>query len=96
MTVKLHVATRKLLTPTSTGIFCRSRNGASIGSGASASSTSTKRSAKTPLNVSGTKTEGEDHYERLGADAWKGRGGTYRVLFAESRAKEDEEGEDLE
>lgn len=39
MTVKLHVATRKLLMPTRTGIFCCSRNGASTGSGATYSST---------------------------------------------------------
>lgn len=34
MTEKLHVATRKLLMPTRTGIFCFRRNGASTGSGA--------------------------------------------------------------
>ena len=39
MTVKLHVATRKLLMPTNTGIFCLSRNGARTGSGAMNSST---------------------------------------------------------
>ena len=39
MTVKLQVATRKLLTPTNTGIFSLSRNGAKIGSGATLSST---------------------------------------------------------
>lgn len=32
MTMKLHVATRKLLMPTSTGIFCFRREGARTGS----------------------------------------------------------------
>lgn len=54
MTVKLHVATRKLLTPTSTGIFSANRKGARIGSGAMRSSTYTKTSAKTIASVKGT------------------------------------------
>ena len=42
MTVKLQIPTRKLLIPTSTGIFCLSRNGASTGSMASFSSMTRK------------------------------------------------------
>ena len=61
MTVKLHVATRKLLMPTRTGIFSFSRNGAKIGSGAIHNSTYTKSSAKTAEVARGAYTVGDDH-----------------------------------
>ena len=61
MTVKLHVATRKLLTPTRTGMRSLSRNGARIGSGATRSSTYTNSSANTTALESGAYTAGEDH-----------------------------------
>lgn len=62
MTEKLHVATRKLLMPTRTGIFCFSKNGASTGSGATKSSIQTNKIMKMAASVIGMNTEGEDHY----------------------------------
>lgn len=61
MTEKLHVATRKLLMPTRTGIFCRSNEGASTGSGAMNSSTTRKSTAKTLATTTEAMTLGSDH-----------------------------------
>jgi hypothetical protein len=47
MMLKLQVATRKLLSPTRTGIFCFSRNGAMTGSGEMKISTVKKSRKKT-------------------------------------------------
>lgn len=53
MMVKLQVATRKLLIPTSTGIFLLRRKGARTGSGATYNSTRIKTMAKTMESVKG-------------------------------------------
>jgi hypothetical protein len=53
---KLQFATRKLLMPTSTGIFCFSRNGASIGSAAKRSSQMTNTRNNTSDSTNGTMT----------------------------------------
>lgn len=59
--VKLHIATRKLLSPTSTGIFCFRRNGARTGSGATFNSMKMNAMVKTPANIRGTITCGSSH-----------------------------------
>ena len=61
MTVKLHVATKKLLMPTSTGIFCFRSEGARTGSTAIRSSKITKAMKTTAERIIGTKTGGDDH-----------------------------------
>lgn len=61
MTEKLHVATRKLLMPTRTGIFCRSNDGANTGSGAMNSSTTRKSTAKTLATTTDAMTLESDH-----------------------------------
>ena len=61
MTVKLHVATKKLLMPTSTGIFCFRSEGARTGSTAIRSSKITKAMKNTAERIIGTKTGGDDH-----------------------------------
>lgn len=62
MMVKLQVATRKLLTPTSTGIFFLRRKGAKTGSGAMNSSTRMNAIKKTKERAKGRYTYTCDHY----------------------------------
>lgn len=62
MTEKLHRATRKLLIPTKTGTRCFSRDGASTGSGAISSSTTTNATKNVQAKASGTMTQGSSHY----------------------------------
>ena len=62
MTEKLQQATRKLLVPTRTGIFCFSRNGASTGSTANFSSTTRKRRKNTKAATRVEITRGSSHY----------------------------------
>ena len=57
MIAKLQFATKKLLTPTKTGTFCASKNGASIGSGATNSSKRTNDMKKTMDKTKGIITE---------------------------------------
>jgi hypothetical protein len=61
VTAKLQVATRKLLSPTRTGIFCFKRNGAKTGSGAMYNST--RRNAKVNITdkANGAMTKGSPH-----------------------------------
>ncbi len=61
ITVKLQLATRKLLIPTRTGIFCFNRKGANTGSGATNSSMITNATVKSPDNMIGTYTAGDVH-----------------------------------
>lgn len=69
ITEKLHVATRKLDNPTSTGIFCLSRKGARTGSGAINISTVRKRSMKRMAIANEMYTEGDDHYKHVNEGA---------------------------
>ena len=61
-TEKLHRPTRKLLIPTSTGIFCFKRNGARTGSGAIRNSTTMKAIANTTPMTTGTMTWALAHW----------------------------------
>jgi hypothetical protein len=58
---KLQAATRKLESPTRTGIFCLSRKGAKTGSGAMKNSTSRKSTVNIPERTNGITTVGSDH-----------------------------------
>ena len=62
MTEKLQNATRKLLTPTSTGIFCLSRNGARTGSTASFNSTTRKMRKNATAATKVEITRASSHY----------------------------------
>lgn len=62
MIEKLHVATRKLETPTSTGIGCLSIEGAKTGSEATKSSIRMNKTAKTHASVLETMTKVLDHW----------------------------------
>ena len=60
---KLQKATKKLLVPTSTGIFCLSKNGANTGSMASFNSTTRKRRKKTTVATRLEITRASSHYQ---------------------------------
>ena len=62
MTEKLQKATRKLLVPTRTGIFCLSRCGASTGSTATFSSITRKRKKDTTATTRAEITRASSHY----------------------------------
>ena len=61
MMAKLHAATKKLESPTRTGIFCLSRTGVRTGSGATKSSKRMKTTKPTDAMVSEAMTVGCDH-----------------------------------
>ena len=61
MTLKFANATRKYEIPTKTGIFCRSRKGARIGSGATYISLRMKRMTEVPARVAVVITRGLPH-----------------------------------
>ena len=65
MTEKLQRETRKLLAPTKTGTRCFSKNGASTGSGAISSSTSTNATKNALAKESGIMTQGSSHYGKI-------------------------------
>jgi len=66
MMEKLQKATRKLLAPTRTGIFCLSKNGANTGSTASLSSTIRKRRKNTTATTRVEITRTSFHYPIIG------------------------------
>ena len=68
MTEKLQKATRKLLIPTRTGIFCFSRCGVNTGSMASFSSTTRKRKKNTRATTRDEITRASSHYPILEND----------------------------
>lgn len=73
ITVKLQSATRKLLIPTKTGIFCLRRNGASTGSGAINNSTMTNAMANMPDRTRGRITDRSVHcHRRMAYETWSG------------------------
>jgi hypothetical protein len=61
MMEKLHIATKKLLHPVKTGIFCLSRKGARTGSGAQKISTVMKEMKNIMPMTRGIITVGLDH-----------------------------------
>jgi hypothetical protein len=63
ITEKLHIATRKLLSPTRTGIFCLRRNGAKTGSGATYNSTRRKAMVNITDKRNGVKTSVSPHFK---------------------------------
>ena len=65
MMEKLQNATRKLLIPTSTGIFCVSRNGANTGSTASFNSTTKKTRKNTTAATRVEITRASSHCQML-------------------------------
>ena len=97
MTAKLHIDTMKLATPTSIGTLMRTSTGGSTGSRAQRVSTTTNTTASTIAAANGAYTAGADH---CGACLCEQRtcnanGRTHRLLVAEPRGEEHEEGEHL-
>ena len=81
MMAKLQKATRKLLIPTSTGIFCLSRNGARTGSTASFNSTTRKRKKNTMETTRVEITRASSHYPMFENNRPQRTVFTYRELF---------------
>lgn len=80
MIAKLQLATRKLLMPTKTGIFCFSKKGASMGSLATRSSKTTNVANRTKAKTKGTMTDASLHYTNIRSCVHKSRR-TYLVFL---------------
>lgn len=94
MTEKLHRETRKLLVATKTGTRCFNRDGASTGSGATSSSTSTNATENTPAKARGMTTQGSSHYGNVKFMNWESNK-IYRVVFIELHTQERQESSHL-
>lgn len=81
MIEKLQIATRKLLIPTRTGIFCLSRNGASTGSTATFSSRTMNRGKNTAATARVEITRASFHYSTLEKNDRQQMCFTHRELF---------------
>ena len=95
MMEKLQNATRKLLIPTSTGIFCLSRNGASTGSTASFSSTTKKTKKNTTAATRVEITRASSHCPMFENNHRQQTNFTYRQLFVIAITQEEQGRKDL-
>src|ERR1700722_12279642 len=93
--LKLHIATKKLLVPTKTGIFCFRRDGARTGSVAMQISTIRKHRKNTMLRAKGVYTVESDHctiIQKKGQGMWECEGMSYGTPFVIPGAEEDQNG----